>query len=278
MKYLAIVFALLIPACASQPGPDVGRQMEYHTGGYDISDTAAEQTAQMNERIDAATSLIRERRPSGTPVTLIYVDNTINLVDTPTSFTRDMGGFEAPTARISAVRQFTGSALRVIDPSFPAADMLLDCQNAGSGARVFLLRTYVSNYDKDVKRHNKGFSPYAEQDDYGVDLSKGNGSSIDTFTIESELIDCFGNVIRSLSPTVSVSSSNKDQSVFLFTEIAGVYFNDMTYYSKSLNSAKQRAIELVVADMGMFIAGVPDATIQAVISPQPTAEQPTLAP
>ena len=278
MKYLAIIFALLIPACASQPNAQAGRQMEYHAAGYEISEAAAEETARMNSKIEAAGSLIRERRPNGAPVTLLYVDNTINLVDTPTSFTRDMGGYAAPTARISAVRQFTGSALRVIDPSFPAADMLMDCQNAGSGARVFLLRTYVSNYDKDVKRRNKGFSPYAERDDYGVDLSKNNGLSVDTFTIESELIDCFGNVIRSLSPSVSVSATNNDQSVFLFTEIAGIYFNDMTYYSKSLNNAKQRAIDLVVADMGMFIAGVPETMIESVIRDDGLSVPPALAP
>ena len=46
---------------------------------------------------------------------------------------------------------------------------------------VFLLKTYVSNYDPGVRRHNRGVAPFLQDDDLGVDLSRQSGSATDVF-------------------------------------------------------------------------------------------------
>ena len=269
MRSLLLTFCLLIAGCASLgPGNPAGAApaMRYSHDGFSVNDEAARVHQSFESKLERARSMISETLPEGSPVTLVYIVDTINLVDTPTSFTRDMGGPQAPTARIAAAQQYRGSALRVIDPQHFSADMGLDCQNAASGARVFLLKTYVSNYDPGVRRLNQGVSPFAQNDDLGLDLSQQSGSTTDVFTIESELSDCFGNVLRALSPVVEVSSVTQGQSVFFFSSLVGVYGNKSRSVSTNLNGAKKRAIEMVVAEIGMYLAGIPDGEIDQIFA------------
>ncbi|MEL6859870.1 MAG: hypothetical protein AAFO74_15895 [Pseudomonadota bacterium] len=269
MRYFLLICCLIATGCtsigAATRAPDAPA-MRYSHNGFSVDEAAAEAHRGFEQKLDAASALISNQLPETAPVTLVYVLNTVNLVDTPTSFTRDMGGPEAPTARIAAARQYRGSALRVIDPGHFSADMPMDCQNASNGARVFLLKTYVSNYDPGVRRRNSGTSPFAQDDDLGLDLSRQSGSTTDVFTIETELTDCFGNVLRALSPVVEVSSVNRGQSVFFFSELIGVYGNQSHFVSTNLNGAKKRAVELVVAEIGLYLAGVPDDEIEAVMA------------
>ena len=269
MRFLLLIFSFMVAGCASistlERTPDAPA-MRYSHDVFSVDEDAAAAHDGFQQKLDAATTMISNHLPAEAPVTLVYVLNTINLVDTPTSFTRDMGGPEAPTARIAAAQQFRGSALRVIDPSHFSADMAMDCQNASNGARVFLLKTYVSNYDPGVRRRNSGVSPFAQDDDLGLDLSRQSGSTTDVFTIETELSDCFGNVLRALSPVVEVSSVTRGQSVFFFSELVGLYGNQSHYVSTNLNGAKKRAVELVVAEIGLFLAGVPDQEIETVMA------------
>lgn len=248
--------------------------MRYSHAGFSVDDEAARVHQKFESKLDAARSRISESLPVGAPVTLVYVLNTINLVDTPSSFTRDMGGPEAPTARIAAAQQYHGSALRVIDPDHFSANMSMDCQNASNGARVFLLKTYVSNYDPGVRRRNQGVSPFAQENDLGLDLSHQSGSTTDVFTIESELSDCFGNVLRALSPVVEVSSVTHGKSVFFFSDLIGLYGNKSRSVSTNLNGAKKRAIELVVAEIGMYMAGIPDPEIDQIFAQNAPVSRP----
>ena len=269
MRILLLTFSLLFAGCASL-GPDepggVAPAMRYSHDGFSVNDEAARVHQSFTSKLERARSMISKTLPEGSPVTLVYIVDTINLVDTPTSFTRDMGGPQAPTARIAAAQQYRGSALRVIDPQHFSADMGLDCQNASSGARVFLLKTYVSNYDPGVRRLNRGFSPFAQDDDLGLDLSQQSGSTTDVFTIETELSDCFGNVLRALSPVVEVSSATQGQSVFFFSSLVGLYGNKSRSVSTNLNGAKKRAVEMVVAEIGMYLAGIPDGEIDQIFA------------
>ena len=241
--------------------------MRYSHAGYSVDEEAQRAHLAFEEKLQKAKSLIVENRPTGGAVTLVYVNNTLNLVDTPTSFTRDMGGPEAPTARIAATQQFRGSALRVIDPGHFSADMSLDCQNAQNGARVFQLKTYVSNYDPAVRRINHARSPFAQYDETSLDVSRQTGTTTDVFTIDTELSDCFGNVLRALSPVVEVTSRTDGQSIFFFSEILGIYNDRSRYVSSNLNGAKKRAIELVVAELGLYLAGASDADINTIFAP-----------
>lgn len=275
MRLILLFLSFLAVGCASTGEPDQASAMRYSHAGFSVDDEAARVHQKFEMKLDRASALISETVPDGSPVTLVYVLDTINLVDTPTSFTRDMGGPEQPTARIAAAQQYRGSALRVIDPSHFSANMSLDCQNASNGARVFLLKTYVSNYDPGVRRRNRGTAPYLQDDDIGIDLSQHSSSSTDVFTIETELSDCFGNVLRALSPVVEVSSVTRGQSVFFFSELIGVYGNRSRYVSNNLNGAKKRAVELVVAEVGMFIAGIPDRAIDQVFAHQNEDTPPT---
>ena len=277
MRLLLLSLTLFATGCASLGQTDRDPNapaMRYSHAGFSVDDEAARVHQSFETKLDQARSMISETLPEGAPVTLVYVTNTLNLVDTPTSFTRDMGGPEAPTARIAAAQQYRGSALRVIDPDHFSANMGVDCQNASNGARVFLLKTYVSNYDPAVRRRNHGLSPFAQDDDLGLDLSRQAGSTTDVFTIESELSDCFGNVLRALSPVVEVSSVTHGQSVFFFSELIGLYGNQTQSVSTNLNGAKKRAVELVVAEMGMFLAGIPDREIDAVFALQDPTQTP----
>jgi hypothetical protein len=277
MRWLILCFSLLATGCSSLGGSDRAAHdpaMQYSHTGFSVDAEAALIHQDFETRLAQARHMISRSLPEGAPVTLVYVVNTINLVDTPTSFTRDMGGPEAPTARIAAAQQYRGSGLRVIDPAHFSADMGMDCQNASNGARVFLLKTYVSNYDPGVRRNNRGLSPFAQDDDLGLDLSNQSGSSTDVFTIESEVSDCFGNVLRALSPVVQVSSYTQGQSVFFFSELLGIYGNRSRTVSTNLNGAKKRAIELVVAEIGMFLAGIPDHDIQQVLALQANGVDP----
>lgn len=240
--------------------------MRYSHDGFSVDEDAARAHQAFELKLQQAKSLISRRQPANSPITLVYVANTVNLVDTPTSFTRDMGGPEAPTARISATQHYRDSALRVIDPSHFSADMSLDCQNAENGARVFQLKTYVSNYDPAVRRNNRGVSPYLQDNDIAVDFSRQSGTTTDVFTIETELTDCFGNVLRALSPMVEVSSVTRGQSIFFFSEYLGIYNNQSSYVSSNLNGAKKRAIDLVVAELGLFMAGIADSEINQIFS------------
>lgn len=266
MRSILLSLCLLATGCASGLEIDQTSAMRYSHAGFSVDETAAKAHQGFEQKLDQASALISETNPEGAAVTLVYVLNTVNLVDTPTSFTRDMGGPEAPTARIAAAQQYRHSGLRVIDPGHFSADMRLDCQNASNGARVFLLKTYVSNYDPGVRRRNRGTSRYVQDDNLGVDLSHQSSSDTDVFTIETELSDCFGNVLRALSPVVEVSSITDGQSIFFFSELIGVYGNRSRYVSANLNGAKKRAIELVVAEIGMFMAGVPDTEIQRIFA------------
>ena len=263
MRSLLLVFCMLVAGCASADNSDraAASAMRYTHNGFSVDEEAARVHHSYEQRLAKASALISQNAPVSSPVTLVYVLNTLNLVDTPTSFTRDMGGPDGPTARIAAAQQYRGSALRVIDPGHFSADMNMDCQNAANGARVFLLKTYVSNYDPSVRRHNRGVAPFLQDDDLGVDLSRQSGSATDVFTIETELSDCFGNVIRAMSPVVEVSSVTRGQSVFFFSEMFGFYGNQSRYVSANLNGAKKRAVELVVAEIGLYLAGVPDREI-----------------
>lgn len=270
MRILALFLLLCAPACASLENtadvkPPIG--MKYTHAGFSVDEDAARAHQAFELKLAEAKALISKARPKTAPVTLVYVSNTLNLVDTPTSFTRDMGGPEAPTARIAATQQYRGSSLRVIDPNHFSADMALDCQNAENGARVFQLRTYVSNYDPAVRRHNRGVSPYAQDNETGVDLSRQSGSTTDVFTIDTELTDCYGNVLRALSPVVEVTSVSNGNSVFFFSEFFGLYANKSNYVSTNLNGAKKRAIELVIAEIGLYMAGVPDQDINRIFAP-----------
>ncbi|MEM7669389.1 MAG: hypothetical protein AAF317_09605 [Pseudomonadota bacterium] len=269
MRTLLFSLSLLLAGCASL-GPteqaSAGPAMRYSHDGFSVNEEAARVHQSFESKLDRARSMISETLPEGSPVTLVYIVDTINLVDTPTSFTRDMGGPQAPTARIAAAQQYRGSALRVIDPQHFSADMGLDCQNSSSGARVFLLKTYVSNYDPGVRRLNRGVSPFAQDDDLGLDLSQQSGSTTDVFTIESELSDCFGNVLRALSPVVEVSSVTQGQSIFFFSSLVGVYGNKSRSVSTNLNGAKKRAVEMVVAEIGMYLAGIPDGEIDQIFA------------
>lgn len=270
MRLLAILPIMFMTACATLPPsePDASTVgMRYTHQGFSVDEGAERAHMAFEQKLDRAQGLLVERKPSGTPITLVYVENTLNLVDTPSSFTRDMGAAEAPTARIAATQQYRGSALRVIDPSHFSADMSLDCQNATNGARVFQLRTYVGNYDPAVRRNSRGIGPYLQYQENGVDVSRQSGTTTDVFTIETELTDCFGNVLRALSPVVEVSSFTHGDSVFFFSEFFGFYNNRSRYYSTNLNGAKKRAIELVVAEVGLFMAGVPDSEINKIFSP-----------
>lgn len=269
MRLLLLSLSFFVVGCASFGPADranTAPAMRYSHAGFSVDDEAARIHRTFESKLERARSMITETLPEGSPVTLVYVVNTVNLVDTPTSFTRDMGGPEAPTARIAAAQHYRGSALRVIDPLHFSADMALDCQNASSGARVFLLKTYVSNYDPGVRRLNRGLAPFAQEDDLGLDLSQQSGSSTDVFTIETELSDCFGNVLRALSPVVEVSSVTQGQSVFFFSNLIGVYGNKSQSVSTNLNGAKKRAVEMVVAEIGMFLAGVPDGEIDQIFA------------
>lgn len=269
MRVFLSLLSLVVAACTSLPGDgssDGSVAMRYSHQGFSVDEDAARTHRVFEQKLEQATLLISESQPVGAPVTLVYVESTINLVDTPTSFTRDMGGPEAPTARIAAAQQYRGSALRVVDPGHFSANMFLDCQNATDGSRVFQLKTYVSNYDPAVRRRTQGLSPYVQEDDVGVDLSHQSGSSTDVFTIETELTDCLGNVLRALSPVVEVTSVSRGQSVFFFSELLGFYGNRSRYVSTNLNGAKKRAIELVVAELGLYMAGVPDSEINQIFS------------
>jgi len=246
--------------------------MRYSHQGFSVDEDAARAHQAFEEKLERAGTLISEATPTSAPITLVYVNNTLNLVDTPTSFTRDMGAQEAPTARIAATQQFRGSSLRVIDPDHFSANIGLDCANAENGARVFQLKTYVSNYDPGVRRNNRGVSPYLQDDDTGLDLSRQSGSTTDVFTIDTELTDCFGNVLRALSPVVEVSSVTRGKSVFFFSEFFGLYANKSNYVSANLNGAKKRAIELVVAEIGLYLAGVSEDEISSIFSPTPEPE------
>ena len=277
MRFLLLSLSFLAAGCASigaaERSPDAPA-MRYSHNGFSVDEAAAQAHDGFKQKLDAASAKISTTLPEGAPITLVYVLNTVNLVDTPTSFTRDMGGPEAPTARIAAAQQFRGSALRVIDPGHFSADMGMDCQNAANGARVFLLKTYVSNYDPGVRRRDNGVSPFVQDDDIGLDVSRQSGSTTDVFTIETELSDCFGNVLRALSPVVEVSSVTRGQSVFFFSELVGMYGNQSHYVSANLNGAKKRAVELVVAEIGLFMAGVPDQEIEAVMALKDEAIRP----
>ena len=274
MRWLVIILTCLLTSCASIGSEVRATQspaMRYSHSGFSVDDEAARIHNSFETKLAQARAMISERLPSSAPVTLVYVLNTVNLVDTPTSFTRDMGGPEAPTARIAAVQQYRGSAIRVIDPNHFSADMGMDCQNMSNGARVFLLKTYVSNYDPGVRRLNHGLAPFAQDDDLGLDVSRQSGTSTDVFTIESELSDCFGNVLRALSPVVEVSSRTRGQSVFFFSELIGIYGNQSKFVSSNLNGAKKRAVELVVAEIGMYLAGIPDPEIDQIFVSSPHA-------
>lgn len=267
---MALLVLFLSTACTSLQPFDTTRDavaMRYSHDGYSVDEKAKRVHQAFDAKLEKAQSLIAETRPTGSAVTLVYVNNTLNLVDTPTSFTRDMGGPESPTARIAATQHFRGSSLRVIDPSHFSANMSLDCQNAANGARVFQLKTYVSNYDPAVRRQNHALSPFAQYDETSVDLSRQAGTTTDVFTIDTELTDCFGNVLRALSPVVEVTSRTDGKSIFFFSEILGFYNDRSHYVSSNLNGAKKRAIELVVAELGLYLAGVPDTDINAIFSP-----------
>ncbi|MEM9670196.1 MAG: hypothetical protein AAF950_14835 [Pseudomonadota bacterium] len=269
MRFLYLLSFALISACGSVPKAVDGGEpvaMRYTHDGFSVDESAAKAHQVFERKLNHAVQLISKTKPAGTPITLVYVPDTVNLVDTPTSFTRDMGGPEAPTARIAAAQQYRGSSLRVIDPEHFSASMQIDCQNADNGARVFQIQTYVSNYDPAVRRTNRGLAPYAQYDDMGLDYSRQSGTSTDVFTIDTELTDCFGNVLRALSPVVEVTAVNRDQSIFFFSEFFGISRNRSSYVSTNLNGAKRRAVELVVAEMGLYIAGVPDSQIQALVS------------
>ena len=270
MRIFALFLLLCAPACTSVQNaadvkPPIG--MKYTHAGFSVDEDAARAHQAFEMKLEEAKALISEARPKTAPLTLVYVTNTLNLVDTPTSFTRDMGAPEAPTARIAATQQYRGSSLRVIDPNHFSADMALDCQNADNGARVFQLRTYVSNYDPAVRRNNRGVSPYAQDNETGIDLSRQSGSTTDVFTIDTELTDCYGNVLRALSPVVEVTSVSRGNSVFFFSEFFGLYANQSNYVSTNLNGAKKRAIEVVIAEIGLFMAGVPDHEINRIFAP-----------
>ena len=270
MRIAFLALSLVVSACATTQQNDTTENpvgMRYTHQGFSVDEDAARAHQAFDKKLEQAATLISEANPTSAPITLVYVRNTLNLVDTPTSFTRDMGGPEAPTARIAATQQFRGSGLRVIDPDHFSADMSLDCQNATNGARVFQLKTYVSNYDPAVRRNNRGVSPYLQDDEVGLDLSRQSGNTTDVFTIDTELTDCFGNVLRALSPVVEVSSVTQGQSVFFFSEFLGLYANKSKFVSANLNGAKKRAIELVVAEIGLFLAGVPDGEINSIFSP-----------
>lgn len=279
MRILLLSLSFLAAGCASLGATEqagAAPAMRYSHDGFSVNAEAARVHQSFESTLERARSMISETLPDGSPITLVYIVDTINLVDTPTSFTRDMGGQQAPTARIAAAQQYRGSALRVIDPQHFSADMGLDCQNASSGARVFLLKTYVSNYDPGVRRLNRGVSPFAQDDDLGLDLSHQSGSTTDVFTIESEVSDCFGNVLRALSPVVEVSSVTQGQSVFFFSSLIGVYGNKSRSVSTNLNGAKKRAVEMVVAEIGMFLAGIPDDEIDQIFAqsaPEPSASE-----
>lgn len=279
MRILLLSLSFLAAGCASLGATEragAAPAMRYSHDGFSVNAEAARVHQGFESTLERARSMISETLPEGSPVTLVYIVDTINLVDTPTSFTRDMGGSQAPTARIAAAQQYRGSALRVIDPQHFSADMGLDCQNASGGASVFLLKTYVSNYDPGVRRLNRGVSPFAQDDDLGLDLSQQSGSTTDVFTIESELSDCFGNVLRALSPVVEVSSVTQGQSVFFFSSLIGVYGNKSRSVSTNLNGAKKRAVEMVVAEIGMFLAGIPDGEIDQIFAqtaPEPSASE-----
>lgn len=271
MRILSLFFCLCMSACASLPSNTTNEAaiaMRYSHDGFSVDEDAARAHQAFELKLKQAKSLISRHHPANSPITLVYVANTINLVDTPTSFTRDMGGPEAPTARIAATQHYRDSALRVIDPSHFSANMSLDCQNAANGARVFQLKTYVSNYDPAVRRNNRGVSPYLQDGDIAVDFSRQSGTTTDVFTIETELTDCFGNVLRALSPMVEVSSVTRGQSVFFFSEYLGIYNNQTRYVSSNLNGAKKRAIDLVIAELGMYMAGITDSEINQIFSPQ----------
>ena len=274
MRLLSTLLVLTLGACATAPVPSdqtAPVAMRYSHAGFSVDEDAARAHHAFEQKLEKARTLISDSRPVSAPITLVYVSNTLNLVDTPTSFTRDMGAPEAPTARIAATQQYRGSSLRVIDPQHFSADMSLDCQNAANGARVFQLRTYVSNYDPAVRRFDRGVAPYIEGGDAGLDVSRQSGSTTDVFTIDTELTDCFGNVLRALSPVVEVSSVTQGNSVFFFSEFFGLYANKSQYVSANLNGAKKRAIELVVAEIGLYMAGVPDAEINALFAPNESA-------
>ncbi|MEL6831226.1 MAG: hypothetical protein AAFO63_13935 [Pseudomonadota bacterium] len=272
MRLMLCLLVLSLGACATSPGPIIETPpvgMRYSHDGFSVDEDAERAHHAFEQTLERARHLIAQNRPAGAPITLVYVNNTLNLVDTPTSFTRDMGAAEAPTARIAATQQYRGSGLRVIDPEHFSADMGLDCQNAENGARVFQLRTYVSNYDPAVLRIDKGVSPFLDGDEGGFDYSRQSGSTTDVFTIDTELTDCFGNVLRALSPVVEVSAVTKGDSVFFFSEFFGLYANKSLSFSSNLNGAKKRGIELVVAEIGLYMAGVPDAQISDIFAPKP---------
>ena len=65
--------------------------------------------------------------------------------------------------------------------------------------------------------------------------------------------------------------------MFFFSDLIGLYGNQTQSVSTNLNGAKKRAVELVVAEMGMFLAGIPDREIDAVFAeqtPAPSLNQP----
>lgn len=269
MRLILLSLSLLAAGCASIDHPTRSADtpaLRYSHDGFSVDQDAARVHHAFEQKIERASARIAASMPAGTPVTLVYVENTVNLVDTPSSFTRDMGGPYAPTARIAAAQQYRGSALRVIDPDHFSANIGVDCQNATNGARVFQLKTYVSNYDPGVRRRNHGLAPFAQDNDLGLDVSQQSGSTTDVFTIETELSDCFGNVLRAMSPVVEVSSITRGQSVFFFSEFVGVYGNRSHSVSANLNGAKKRAVELVVAEIGMFLAGIPDQEIDQIFA------------
>ena len=125
MRLLLLSLTLFATGCASlgqaERDPNAPA-MRYSHAGFSVDDEAARVHQSFEMKLDQARSIISETLPEGAPVTLVYVTNTLNLVDTPTSFTRDMGGPEAPTARIAAAQQYRGSALRVIDPDHFSAN------------------------------------------------------------------------------------------------------------------------------------------------------------
>lgn len=219
------------------------------------------QAANMKTNVNAA---IQRKLPksAGTRLEIIVKDGE-NLIDGQ-SLAPLFGARYFPSPRIKASLITANTGIRILRPING-----LGCEAANPKVKRYVLSVTVSDYDDKTRLEIKGNNPFADDGGFEADFDAGNRSTVDTFKLKSELVNCAtGEVLLPRETSVSVTSTSQDNSVYLFAKVLGWYYRHTLAVKPGLNTAKDIALDAFLSGIFMELAGVTPSDMRTAITPE----------
>lgn len=206
----------------------------------------------------AVNTAIQHKFPAnmGTRIEIVVKDGE-NLIDGQ-SLAPLFGARYFPSPRIKARLIAANTGIKILRPI-----KNLGCASENPNVQRYVLNVTVSDYDDKIRLEIGGNNPFIDDGGFEADLESGNRSTVDTFKLKSELVNCVtGEVIIARETSVAVTSTSKDRSVYLFAKVLGWYHRRTLAVSPGLNNAKDIALDAFLSGIFMEIAGIPASEIQ----------------